>query len=450
MHHPIAPQIALPSKPNPTATPEVDTDAITLDFAEFLADSADHTASALEESVIVRREENGAAKEEMSAAVVDSEDPNIEQEDPTLLGEVQSEMEVELAQEPPILPHLVPRSDPIPDVKQAIPDQPLLNARTVVLDRQEAAVTINTQSRPVPPINPAENKPPTRELMQSVLPVSLNISGKVKSFDGGPLQLEPRTAAGPVPTQPQLTHIAPIPGLAKPFGDNQNGQGRGRNTGETAPIVPADSVRKPVHAPPHEQLVRTQSITTVSVPDQNNVPVISSAAVLKQTNLVHTEAEIEITLPSTATGARGPAEIQPTVTTPFAQSNAAAMARSAGEQMAVSILQNGGGSTEILLSPEELGKVRMVVTAQDTAITLTIQAERPETHDLLRRQIETLAQEFRNMGFGSINFAFQDGQGGPTQDATPQDTSDGQMSDPEISPASTSVQVQSTGLDLRL
>ncbi|RKE97128.1 flagellar hook-length control protein FliK [Sulfitobacter guttiformis] len=65
---------------------------------------------------------------------------------------------------------------------------------------------------------------------------------------------------------------------------------------------------------------------------------------------------------------------------------------------------------EIALSPDELGRVRMSVKSEDGAITVSILAERPDTLDLMRRNIDQLGQTFRSMGYDSISFSF--GQGG--------------------------------------
>ncbi len=65
---------------------------------------------------------------------------------------------------------------------------------------------------------------------------------------------------------------------------------------------------------------------------------------------------------------------------------------------------------EISLNPEELGKLRMTLAASDGAISVTLLAERGETADLIRRHLETLAQEFRQIGYREVNFSFA-GQG---------------------------------------
>lgn len=92
------------------------------------------------------------------------------------------------------------------------------------------------------------------------------------------------------------------------------------------------------------------------------------------------------------------------------------MARNAAAQMAVAITQGAGRPTEIALYPEELGRVRMALTAVENSVSLTVFADRPETVDLLRRHIDVLAQEFRALGYVDIQFQF--GGGGGTEHDT--------------------------------
>ena len=65
---------------------------------------------------------------------------------------------------------------------------------------------------------------------------------------------------------------------------------------------------------------------------------------------------------------------------------------------------------EIRLSPEELGRVRMSISASESGVTLHVIAERPETLELMRRHAELLAKELANLGFSSIDLAFGQGQ----------------------------------------
>jgi len=95
------------------------------------------------------------------------------------------------------------------------------------------------------------------------------------------------------------------------------------------------------------------------------------------------------------------------VTASMPQGNAPDAARHAASQMAVAIAQKAGQPTDIALQPEELGRVRMSLSAAENSVTLTVLADRPETADLMRRHIDILAQEFRMLGYDDITFAFE-------------------------------------------
>lgn len=91
------------------------------------------------------------------------------------------------------------------------------------------------------------------------------------------------------------------------------------------------------------------------------------------------------------------------------QSQKPDMGRFPVQQAAEQLLRHPDRSIEISLHPRELGRVHMVLSASDAGMTLTITADRSETLDLMRRHIDQLAQEFRNMGHGDVGFAFRHG-----------------------------------------
>lgn len=128
-----------------------------------------------------------------------------------------------------------------------------------------------------------------------------------------------------------------------------------------------------------------------------------------------------------------------------------------GHRLAEAITQFPDGAVELTLSPEELGRVRISMSTQDGTLTLTVQADRPDTIDLLRRHIDQLAQDFRDLGLSNLAFSFGHGQDRPpdTQreatdapaehDAAPASVP-GRAGSAGISPR----QGDSGGLDLRL
>lgn len=64
---------------------------------------------------------------------------------------------------------------------------------------------------------------------------------------------------------------------------------------------------------------------------------------------------------------------------------------------------------EVILDPAELGKVRMLISPGDNP-AVTILAERPETFDLLRRNIDLLSKELRDAGVSGADISFSDGE----------------------------------------
>lgn len=66
-------------------------------------------------------------------------------------------------------------------------------------------------------------------------------------------------------------------------------------------------------------------------------------------------------------------------------------------------------SIELRLSPAELGHVRMKMSPADTGLVVSIVAERPETLDLMRRNIEQLERALEGIGYDDVSFSFETG-----------------------------------------
>ena len=138
-------------------------------------------------------------------------------------------------------------------------------------------------------------------------------------------------------------------------------------------------------------------------------------------------------------------------TQPTAQ-HTPATAAFVGRQVAEALQKLPDRPVELALSPEELGRVKLSISAAENTITVNVMAERPETLDLMRRHIEQLAKEFETLGYQDIKFAFAEGQNDPhhagqnhtgpadTNPDTPGETA--QDTPITLTPA--------TGLDLRL
>ncbi len=79
------------------------------------------------------------------------------------------------------------------------------------------------------------------------------------------------------------------------------------------------------------------------------------------------------------------------------------------QQIAAALTQSGGQSTQIALNPEELGRVRISLSSSESGLVVHIMAERSETADLMRRNIDSLLKDFSDLGYENPSFDFQQG-----------------------------------------
>ena len=84
------------------------------------------------------------------------------------------------------------------------------------------------------------------------------------------------------------------------------------------------------------------------------------------------------------------------------------LARPVIQQLTQATRSAGNGSIEVRLSPDELGRVRLSLSPGETNVTVQIFAERPETLELIRRNIEMFAATLREEGFTDLAFSFGD------------------------------------------
>lgn len=112
--------------------------------------------------------------------------------------------------------------------------------------------------------------------------------------------------------------------------------------------------------------------------------------------------------------------------------------------------QNPEGTIDLLLSPEELGRVRMQFVQIDGSLTVAIQAERSDTTDLLRRHINELSRDFAELGFSDVSFSFGADPGGGFGDADHHSDDDTSVSLEALDPMKPLPLNPQDGLDLRL
>jgi|GEM_PF-7108091 len=141
--------------------------------------------------------------------------------------------------------------------------------------------------------------------------------------------------------------------------------------------------------------------------------------------------------------ARGPVRGPSAATLPVFQS--ADTPRLVALQIAEVVRASGERAVELRLQPEELGRVQVTMSQDATGtLTVSLNVERAETLDLLRRNIDLLGADLRELGYESIDFSFQGDGTGAQQDARP-DRGDGQGA-LDADAASTSGTLPQTGV----
>ncbi|WP_164681929.1 flagellar hook-length control protein FliK [Fuscovulum blasticum] len=75
-------------------------------------------------------------------------------------------------------------------------------------------------------------------------------------------------------------------------------------------------------------------------------------------------------------------------------------------QIVQAATDSGSPVTEIRLSPEELGSLRIELRTEGDRAFVTLSAERADTLDLLRRHSDRLAADFRAAGFAQVDLGF--------------------------------------------
>jgi len=131
-------------------------------------------------------------------------------------------------------------------------------------------------------------------------------------------------------------------------------------------------------------------------------------------------------------------------------------------QVAGALARRADGATELTLAPEELGRVRVTLQADEHCadrVVVLLSFDRPETMDLFRRHADQLAAALQAAGYSEASISFAQGGGSegdgsermPRMAAEHQDNPAGPPAKPEPSPEpSLLARAGGTSLDLRL
>lgn len=115
------------------------------------------------------------------------------------------------------------------------------------------------------------------------------------------------------------------------------------------------------------------------------------------------------------------------------------------------------GTTEISMNPKDLGRVNMVMSGPEHALSVVVTVERPETLELMRRHLEFLQKELENLGYADVTCTLTADRD-PDRDAQGQGQSKDQAFgvrfssdvDKAHSEAAQNVRRKITGIDIRL
>lgn len=201
----------------------------------------------------------------------------------------------------------------------------------------------------------------------------------------------PPSAPATIPTKPVTSEVPPAPG---------------------ASFSPDANAHSPTpNAPGRDQ--KPDSVPTAVAPVPSPVPAAAAVARPAEAGLhLSPAAEPEMSelvtshsAEATPRAAAGRSDVAAPAMTPD-------LARGIAVQIAETVHRAGTRSVDVTLQPEELGRVRISMSSEQGALAVTLQADRPETLDLIRRNIDLFAEELRRLGHGSVGFSFQHGSPG--------------------------------------
>jgi flagellar hook-length control protein FliK len=205
----------------------------------------------------------------------------------------------------------------------------------------------------------------------------------------------PQPTASPAPTpRPDILSVSPKTGLPQPK----------PITGE-----PSLAPEMPEHPQTGMETAEPADVAAESTPSP--APLSAPQLNTTQTPMPQTAAPTVIDLPRVDASDLTPLTTPPVPTErdvpPVAQ------------QVAIAVSKSEGGTIDLALRPVELGETQISMEFEAERLVVTVATERPETQDLMRRQIDDLAREFRDLGYRDVSFRFeqQTGQQGQSRQA---------------------------------
>lgn len=258
-------------------------------------------------------------------------------------------------------------------------------------------------------------------LARAVAPDGTSRGGSGPQTGGGPEPLTPAGAGGST-GEPVAAKAPAGERAAPPAWAERNGQPASEASDESG-----DRHRKAPPAPPPGPVrgaaeaagtaAAPASPSTVSQPRQDTAGLPPDAARL---NAPHRTAGAAPGLPEISLSGAGTGHGEPVAWAGWADAAGERLLRPAGaaaveivrdvaRQIAARITPLGRGQFELMLAPAELGRLEISLREVDGLLTLSVTAERPETLEMIRRHVDLLAQELRQIAQRELSLQFGTG-----------------------------------------
>ena len=291
------------------------------------------------------------------------------------------------------LPQLpAPEIDESADIQGGDPLASLLPVDAQTSDASLIGDAVPTVPQSTDPTTPAVTDPAEAPAVQTAVAPT-----KTPIVDAGVTH----QAANPAPTLPgaNAAQVAPTQGRGQPVTPARPGRPIPATESVAAPR-PVDGATINAAPPPVDRAAPDRPAPTVA---RDPITAARSEIALPA-GLAETLAELPF-----GTDSHTPAAARATAAAGSGWQAASHDPRPVLQQVTDALVSTRGDRTEIALSPEELGRIRLVMSGPDRG-QITIWAERPETLDLVRRNADLLTQQLADAGVsaGSLDFRRDD------------------------------------------
>lgn len=202
-----------------------------------------------------------------------------------------------------------------------------------------------------------------------------------------------------------------------------------------APTQPANTVRVPVDQGQIALVMRALAEGTISKEDFKS---------LVHADPVAEDADLAVVMQNERAAASSQNTILQTV--PRAELGNAVI-----QQLSALVQRNGAGTYDIALNPPELGSVRISLEAADGTMVVSIQSERPETMDLIRRHVDQLERQLLQLGYDTLDFSFGQSDGDDTDQQSGSSAALDLEADPDTGQQISPIEASPDGaIDIRL